>query len=282
LFKLVCWAALPGLAAGALAGALLRPAPAGEWDVAACDVGQGDGLVVRTGEGSAIVVDTGPDPEAMDRCLDGLGVERIDLLVLTHMHLDHYGGLAGALAGRETARVLYSSAEAVPPAPVLTSLEDRRLQAERAFAGLSGASGAVAWAVHWPVEGSGGLSENDASIVLDITLPSPAGGSTRMLLTGDLEEEQLPALMRRLGPDFAVDVLKVSHHGARNGGTALITALRPAAALISVGAGNDYGHPADEILAALKAAGTHVLRTDELGTVLVDVGDRELTVRANN
>ena len=99
-----------------------------------------------------------------------------------------------------------------------------------------------------------------------------------MLLTGDLEQEQLPKLTRRLGPEFTVDVLKISHHGARNGGTALITDLRPAAALISVGAENDYGHPAAEILSALGAAGVQVLRTDQLGTVLLDADRGRLSV----
>src|SRR6185312_3147177 len=142
----------------------------------------------------------------------------------------------------------------------------------------AGSSGAAGWTVHWPVEESAGLSENDASLVVEITLRVDTGGEVRMLLTGDLEQEQLPKLTRRLGPGFTVDVLKISHHGARNGGTALITHLRPAAALISVGAENDYGHPAAEIVSALRAASVEVFRTDQLGTVLLDADHGRLSV----
>ena len=117
--RLACWTAIPALLAGAAAGllaSLLVPGgPQRSWDVAACDVGQGDGVVVRTGERSAIVVDAGPETDLMGRCLDRLGVEQIDVLVLTHMHLDRSGGIDGVLAGRQTERVLYSSAkEALP------------------------------------------------------------------------------------------------------------------------------------------------------------------------
>ena len=282
ILRLACWTAVPALLAGAAAGllaSLLAPgASQRSWDVAACDVGQGDGVVVRTGERSAIVVDAGPETDMMGRCLDGLGVERIDVLVLTHMHLDHYGGLDGVLAGRQTERVLYSSAKEALPEAVHASLQAHGLTAERAAAGLTGSSGAADWTVHWPVEESAGLSENDASLVVEIKLRVDTGGEVRMLLTGDLEQEQLPKLTRRLGPEFTVDVLKISHHGARNGGTALITDLRPAAALISVGAENDYGHPAAEILSALGAAGVQVLRTDQLGTVLLDADRGRLSV----
>ena len=66
----------------------------------ACDVGQGDGLVLNAGRGSAMVVDAGPDPRAMDGCLRRLGVERVPLLVLTHFHADHVDGLAGVVHGR--------------------------------------------------------------------------------------------------------------------------------------------------------------------------------------
>ena len=76
-----------------------------------CNVGQGDGLVIRTGSGQAMVIDAGPEPDAMDSCLDSLGVESVGLLVLTHMHLDHYGGLDGVLDGRRVARVLVGSSK---------------------------------------------------------------------------------------------------------------------------------------------------------------------------
>ncbi len=75
------------------------------WVFAACDVGQGDALVLRAGDGTAVVVDAGPDPRAVDRCLRRLGVHRVPLLVLTHFHADHVDGLAGVLDHREVGDV---------------------------------------------------------------------------------------------------------------------------------------------------------------------------------
>ncbi|WP_350277571.1 ComEC/Rec2 family competence protein [Kribbella sp. HUAS MG21] len=93
-----------------LAVVVLRPAgslgwPPDDWLLVACDVGQGDGLVLRAGEGTAVVVDTGPDPAAMDRCLKDLGIQRIPVVVLSHFHADHVGGLAGVLSDRQVGEI---------------------------------------------------------------------------------------------------------------------------------------------------------------------------------
>ncbi|TDD62125.1 MBL fold metallo-hydrolase, partial [Kribbella antibiotica] len=93
------------IALAVLAIAVLRPVgsfgwPPRDWILVMCDVGQGDGMVLRAGERSAVVVDTGPDPAAMNRCLRDLKVEHIPIVVLTHFHADHVGGLAGVLNGR--------------------------------------------------------------------------------------------------------------------------------------------------------------------------------------
>ena len=85
----------------ALVGSPRRPGwPPSDWVLVACDVGQGDGLVLRAGPHDAVVVDTGPDPAPMRRCLAELGVRRVALLVLTHFHDDHVGGLDGVLGVR--------------------------------------------------------------------------------------------------------------------------------------------------------------------------------------
>jgi competence protein ComEC len=112
------------LAAAGLVGALLvlvptrfvSPGwPAAGWIMVACDVGQGDAVVLATAKpGQAILVDTGPDPGPVSACLDRLGVRRLALVVLSHLHADHIGGLAGALCGRAVSAVALGPGRSPP------------------------------------------------------------------------------------------------------------------------------------------------------------------------
>jgi ComEC/Rec2-related protein len=268
-------------------GAGLAP---GTWMVAACDVGQGDGLVVNTGPHSAVVIDAGPDPEAIDRCLRQLDINTVDLFILSHAHLDHYGGAAGVLRGRRVDRIAYSTAEQQLSGPLRDVLDGSGVETVPLKAGMSSTAGAVRWEVLWP-PGNGAVqgTENDASAVVLVTVGGEGGGhgsqtagpGLTLLLTGDIEEEasaRLLAANARLVDD-GVDVLKVAHHGARNGGTQLIEELQPSVALISVGAGNDYGHPAPSILRSLQETGTVVARTDLLGSVLLEMDGTTVQLR---
>jgi len=97
----------------------------------------------------------------------------------------------------------------------------------------------------------------------------------RLLLTGDIEPEGQAVLARSL-PDLHVDVLKVPHHGSRYQDEPWLLSLRARVALVSVGADNDYGHPAEAALAPLESAGTRVLRTDQQGDLAVMVEHGEL------
>nr|WP_273544435.1 ComEC/Rec2 family competence protein [Arthrobacter jiangjiafuii] len=275
---------LPPAAVAAWTYLMPGPAPPG-WSAVVCDVGQGDGLVVRTAEHSALVIDAGPDPEAMDGCLNRLGVKTVDLLILTHAHLDHYGGTEGVLRQREVHRIAFSTAEAELPPQLDAHLKGSGAELTRLTAGMSAQTGPVKWDVLWPPKDSQQATENDASAVVLVSLDpdpdaQPAEPRLTMLLTGDIEQDAALALLSRnawLRTD-GVDVLKVPHHGARNGGTALITQLRPRVALISVGADNDYGHPGPAILSALEDTGTTVARTDLLGSISLDMDGKTLRV----
>ena len=249
-----------------------------EWILAACDVGQGDGLAVRTGPGSAVVVDAGGEPAAMDNCLDRLGVQNVDLLILTHAHLDHYGGTAGVLSGRTVREVGYSTAGSSLPRELEDALSGSSAPRTHLTEGMAGTAGAVHWEVLWPPGTDGGMpaaaagedDENNASAVLLLSVGTAGGPPLKILLTGDAETDAAAAVLAS-HPTLrsGVDVLKVPHHGARNGGDAWLRAARPSLALVSVGADNDYGHPAPQIIEGLERAGTAVARTDVLGTILV-------------
>jgi competence protein ComEC len=248
------------------------------WVMVACDVGQGDGLVLNAGDGGAVVVDAGPDPTAIDRCLRRLGVERVPLVVLTHFHADHVDGLEGVLAGRQVGAV-----EVTPLADPLSGV--RLVQAVAARAGVpvrrasygeTGRLGQLTWQVVAPSGPPSPDSEsppNDSSLVL---LVQTRG--IRILLMGDEEESSQTRLERETG-GVRADVLKVAHHGSASQDPDLVRGLGARLAVISVGVDNDYGHPAPSLMALLREARMRVARTDEGGDIAVTVRDGTLGVR---
>lgn len=248
------------------------------WLLVACDVGQGDGLVLRAAARTAVVVDAGPDPAAMDACLDRLRVSAVPLVVLTHFHADHVDGLAGVLEGREVGAV--ESTSLLEPAGGVRLVDEAvgRAPAVAAY-GTTRQVGDVTLQVVWPRPGAalgeaGESAPNDASVVL---LAQVRG--VRVLLTGDVEPSVQAQLARDL-PGLAVDVLKVPHHGSRHQDLDWLTSLGARAALVSVGADNDYGHPSPDLLTALTAAGMRVWRTDLSEDVAVVVREGEVGVVA--
>lgn len=259
-------------AAGQLA-ALLRPT---DWQVAMCDVGQGDAAIVRSA-GAVAVVDTGPDPAGLTDCLDLLGIGAVDLLVLTHFDLDHAGG-ASALKGR-VRRVLSGPTDEDGDALLARLASDGAL-IEFVRRGDTGTLGALDWQVLWPRPGPGLEPGNDASVVVRFI-----GGTEctieclSVVLLGDLGESAQRRMLAA-GPVGRADVVKVSHHGSADQSEALYRAISAPVALIGVGADNGYGHPTPRLLAML--AGAEIARTDEDGLVLVAGGAGGLRVwRAN-
>jgi competence protein ComEC len=241
------------------------------WVLAACDVGQGDALALRAGPGSAVVVDAGPDPVAVDGCLDRLGVRSVPLLVLTHFHADHVAGVAGVLEGREVGAVEGTSL-LEPAAGVREVASVLGRDAGLPAYGVTRRVGEVGLQVVWPrpdpaVGDAGESAPNNASVVLVAEVRG-----VRILLTGDVEPSAQTALARDL-PGLRVDVLKVPHHGSRHQDLGWLTSLGAGLAVVSVGEDNDYGHPAPDLLSALGAAGARVWRTDVSGDVVVVVDD---------
>ncbi len=259
--------------------------PPSGWVTVACDVGQGDALVLNAGEGRVVVVDAGPDAVLIDRCLDRLDVHAIPLVVLTHFHADHVDGLMGLLEGRVVGEVDVT-ARADPAENVRAVLAATTGQASvRVPAyGESRVLGDLTIQVLGPVpgtvsqdagEGSGegdGSGPNNASLVLLVEVRG-----VRLLLTGDIEPDAQRALARAW-PDLAVDVVKVPHHGSRHQDLEWLLGLGARLAVVSVGADNDYGHPSSDALAPLVAAGVKISRTDLDGDVAVLLEDGELRV----
>lgn len=246
---------LGAAAGGPLVGATTRPR---EWDVAACDVGQGDAVLVRS-VGATAVIDTGPEPEVLERCLALLGIERIDLLVLTHWDADHVGG-AGAVAGRVDT-VIHGPLDGDRSDRVLDPLAQGGAETIEVTAGHGGELGDVRWRVVWPRPHA--APGNDASVVIDVDAPGYRG-----VFLGDLGEEAQLRLLRSI--DLGrVDLVKVAHHGSADQSEALYRELGATVGVIGVGAENGYGHPTDRLLGILTATGTTPVRTDRSGTAVL-------------
>ena len=246
--------------------------PSPTWKVAQCDVGQGDALLINLGAGEGLLFDTGPDPRLLDRCLHKFGITSLPLVVLTHMHADHYGGLS-ALTRYRVGEIWTNSQ---PPAtnPQL-EFENAPLRVVKAGEQrrIKGASLQVLWPTDNTSEFStlpgDGSAENDKSIV---TLIDFKGNS--ILVTGDIEPPVQELLLRdsRLA---AVTIMKVPHHGSRYQNERFLT--RAKIALISVGAGNSYGHPGKATIQALQRAKILTYRTDHDGSIGIDWKEEKLS-----
>lgn len=246
------------------------------WAMVACDVGQGDALVLATGdEGRAVVVDTGPEAAPLEGCLDRLDVARVPLVVLSHLHADHVGGLDAVLADRAVGAVAVGRARV----PRWAWKEVRRKAGD---AGVPVVQLTAGQRLTWPglvievlapdneevmpAAEADGTEINNASLVLRAT--TPAG---RILLSGDVELTAQARLMEER-TDLSADVLKVPHHGSRYTSPELFAAVRARIALVSVGSGNPYGHPSRFTLRALAQMGALILRTDQSGDTAIVSG----------
>ena len=269
-------AALAFLVVATLASAVRAGAPAA-FTVTFLDVGQGDSTLLTSPEGATVLVDAGPDRDVVARELVALGIHRLDVVVATHPHADHVEGFASVLARFAVGLLL------VPGCPddVVTAADLDRLFADEglrpvvARAGMAFAVADLRLEVLSPDrcwQGTNSDTNNDSVVLL------ASVGGDRVLLSGDLEVDAQQVLLDR-GVDVRAAVLKVPHHGGATSLPEFLAAVGATVAVVSVGQPNDYGHPVPEMLEALRAAGARVLRTDELGTIVVTLERRRVAVR---
>lgn len=270
LLALVVGIGAGGVALSSIAGPLTLP---GDWSVLACDIGQGDAVLVRSADAVALI-DTGPDPERLAACLARAGVDRIDLLVLTHFDLDHVGGV-DAVQGR-IGVLLHGPAASPADRALVARLETAGARSAEASTGLHGTLGAASWRVVWPERASRGFpGGNDASVVVEIS----GGAVPHALFLGDLSASPQRALAASGALDPPYALVKVAHHGSADQDAGLYRLLQPAVALISVGVDNDYGHPRVETIELLHSLGARVARTDTGGAVAVSSSSSGMTIR---
>ncbi|MEP7178619.1 MAG: ComEC/Rec2 family competence protein [Pseudonocardiales bacterium] len=241
--------------------------PAPGWIFVACDVGQGDSLVLAAGPHAAVVIDAGPDPVAVDRCLHDLAISQVPLLIFSHYHLDHVGGLRGVFHGRQVGRVLTGPLPDPPSGVQLVRdvLRTHGLHTATPAPGQGFDVGRVHLDVLAPAVAFHHTRSdaNNSSLVLRATVDA-----TRIILPGDAElAAQRSLLDSRV--DLRAEVLKVPHHGSAYSDRGFLAAVHAQLGVISVGAHNDYGHPSPLLLAELARLGVPVRRTDRDGDVAV-------------
>jgi competence protein ComEC len=246
------------------------------------NVGQGDAAVIRTPLGHWVLVDAGPVGDRSDAgrrvvapFLEKHGARDLALIVLSHAHADHLGGVPAVLARFHADLVLDPGALFVDPryTAFLGELQDRHIPWHPVHGGEHFTLDSVRFTVLHPVPGWAGWGEdlNEDSVVLLVEYHA-----FQAFFAGDAGFPAEAAMAKNLRP---VDVLKVGHHGSRGStGDDWLAALRPKAAVISVGR-NDYGHPSPVTLARLARGALQVLRTDRDGTVTITTDGARMTVR---
>jgi len=248
-------------------------APASGLRIEILDVGQGDAILLQPAGAPAVLVDGGPPGDGLVGKLEAAEVERLGAAIVSHDQSDHIGGIEELLGRLPIDRVVYArlgrqpleAARAVGAVPVRASL------------GGELRSGGLHLQVLWPPrdllgEAAPGTDPNQLALVV-----LAHWRDFSMLLTADAEAEAVP-----LDPG-PVDVLKVAHHGSDDAGlAALLDRTAPQLAVISVGADNSYGHPTAETLSTLAEHGIPTLRTDDDGTVTIDVHRGMVAVRTGD
>lgn len=255
-------------------GGTSTPAPTarGTLTVAFLDVGQGDSTLIRSPNGKIMLIDGGRSISLANSViipqLQVWGATQVDVLIPTHPDADHISGLVGmlenypvklvALTGQVHSTQIYER--------LLTDIRDKNSEALQVRTGtVIPFDSAVRLDVLGPDDQAVQSDDtNNASIVIKLS-----HGAVSFLLTGDAEMQENQAI-RAHGSDVRSTVLKLGHHGSRTSTNEdWLRAVQPQLGIISVGAGNSFGHPHPEVIAALNTAGVPYLRTDEHGTITV-------------
>lgn len=242
---------------------------AGTVRVDVLDIGQGDSILIRTPANKTILIDAGDGQIDVPPILAELGVTQLDLVIATHPHADHIGGMDEVL---DALPVKLYTDNGLPHTTktydeVMKRIEDKNIPYRAAQVGQTyklddGATIEILFPNGTPLHDTRS-DLNSNSVVARLT-----HGKDCFLFVGDSEEPTEQALVQAgLGQ---CDVLKVAHHGSRHSSTSsFLAAVKPKIALISVGTGNRYGHPGEETLDRLEGIGAKVYRTDTMGMLTV-------------
>ena len=254
----------------------LAAGPPSRLTVRFLDVGQGDAALVTSPGGAVVLIDAGPDEEQVATDLSALGVKRIDVAVATHPHADHVAGFPAVFGRFPVGLVLDPGCNEPSPAydAFLRAVEQEALTVRHPRAGETLEVGDLQLDVLAPVVCAHGTSSdpNNDSIVLRVSI-----GDDVVLFPADAEEPSQQTMLDS-GVSLGADLLKVPHHGGATSLPEFFDAVDADVAVVSVGQPNDYGHPVPEVLDEIRATGSTVLRTDQLGDVTVTFAPEGLLI----
>lgn len=228
------------------------------------DVGQADAIYIQLPDNNDILIDAGNRPDGPDVAsyLKRQGVDDIELLIATHPHEDHIGGIPDVLKMFEVENIIdcgYPANTAVFNTyftAVKAANTNHEQAAYQSFTFGNAALKIMTGHKYWD-------DINDYSVICRLDT-----GGVKVLFMGDAGKP----VEEYLYGDISAEILKVGHHGSDTGTDhTFLDRVKPKAAIISAGAGNDYGHPSDEVLARLNSAGADIYRTDEQGTIIVTI-----------
>ncbi len=267
-------AALAAVAAVTIGLAVLWPfagqaalSPRADLTVRVLDVGQGDSILLQPPDADPVLVDTGPPDDGVEDRLSELGIDRLEAIVITHDQSDHAGDLGALLASVRADRLVYGRDDARLRGAALAA----GVQPYRLAEGGELDAGGLRLTALWPPRELLHDTDQDPNLLCLVLVARWRHFS--MLLTGDAEAEAVPI---DPGP---VDVLKVAHHGSEDAGLdELLDRSVPKLAVISVGAGNPFGHPDGSTLAELREHDVPALRTDTDGEIEIEADGSRWTV----
>ena len=240
-------------------------APSGQLHVHFIDVGHGDAILIQTPSNN-VLIDGGNRGTTVVNYLKSQAVNSLDLVIATHPHADHIGGLINVFQSMPVREVIdpgiVHTTKTFEDYLTLIDRENIIFTVGRAGMVRDLGGGAVMSIVHPSSPVSSHI--NDSSIVVRVTF-----GLISFLFTGDVEESGEGQILRR-GYDLKSTVLKVGHHGSKTSTTlSFLNAISPEVAVIMVGKENRYGQPHDETLTKLSAVGVDIYRTDIHGTIVI-------------
>ncbi len=251
----------------------------GQLMIQVIDVGQGDAILIRGSE-QTVLVDTGDVParEKLVAYLKSQGISTIDKVIITHPHADHLGGMA-AIMDNFTVKQVYDSGQTTTTAlyrNYLTAVQKKNIPFAVVQAGMQiDIGGGAVLKVFAPAKPFITNSElNNNSIVMKLVY-----GNFSMLLTGDAEHESEERMVNNYGSELKSTVLKSGHHGSNTSSSLpFMKAVAPEAAIISVGAGNDYHHPHPSTIKRYNELKIPIYRTDIDGTITVKSDGRSYNI----